>query len=242
MCVRRTGEVVLIRVNDIDFLDNTINARDDTTKNGIRNMYPIPDKISELASNHISKQRLKADDLVFKYKQRPYSDLFKKSINELIKENKIQIKTLYKEQEYRQHDNRTLLATVMNEKYSEDYIGKNVLSHANTSNIDRTYSTAILKSKRKILGEYWNLLQLTDTIDLLQNPAKYPETYYDGDKNSLKTERDDYIIFGYYKNTKLMFKIEIDKQDKPLKGVWYDEDGTENICTRASYLKFGFRK
>ncbi len=242
MCVRRTGEVVLIRVSDIDFFDNTINARVGTTKSGIRDMYPIPDKISALASKHISKQKLKASDLVFKYQQRAYSDLFIKLVNELIKENKIQTKTLYKKQEYRQHDNRTLLATVMNEKYSEDFIGKNVLSHKNTSSTDRTYSTAVLKSKRKILGEYWRLLQLTQTIDVLQNPAKHAETYYDGDKNSLKTERDDFIIFGYYKNTKLMFKIEIDKQDKPLKGVWYDEDGKENICTNAFYIKCGFRK
>lgn len=242
MCARRTGEVVLIRVSDIDFFDNTINARVGTTKSGSRDMYPIPDKISELASKHISKKKLKSNDLVFGYKQRAYSDLFIKLINELIKDNKIQTKTLYKKQEYRQHDNRTLLATVMNEKYSEDYIGKNVLSHKNTSSTDRTYSTAILKSKRKILGEYWDLLQLTQMSDMLQNPAKHIETYYGKDKNSLKTEKDDSIILGYYENTKIMFRIEVDKHDKPLNGVWYDENGEENICTNASYIKFGFRK
>lgn len=242
MCVRRTGEVVLIRIDDIDFLDNTINARVDTTKSGIRDMYPIPDEISKLALKHVSKYKLKSADLVFKYKQRAYSDLFKKLINELIKENKIQTKTLYKEQEYRQHDNRTLLATVMNEKYSEDFIGKNVLSHKNASSIDRKYSTAILKFKRKILGEYWDLLRAVDIIEVFQNPAKYIETYYDGDKNSLKTEKDGQTVFGYYKNTKLMFKVEIDEEDKPLKGVWYDENGKENVCTNASYKKFGFSK
>lgn len=242
MCVRRTGEVVLIKVDDIDFYDNTINARVDTTKNSARDMYPISIEISELASSYISKKKLKDGDFLFSYKQRVYSDLFKKLINELIDENKIQTKTLYQKYEYRQHDNRTLLATIMNETYSEDFIGKNVLSHKNISSVDRRYSTAILKSKRKILGEYWNILHHKDTTGIFENPLKNAETYYDGDKNSLKTERDGQTIFGYYKNTKLMFKIEVDKHDKPIKGVWYDETGEENICTNASYVKFGFNK
>jgi len=243
MCVRRTGEVNLISYSDIDNNDKTINARYDTTKTSIREMYPISEEITSLLQLHIEKKGLDKNDSIFSYKQRAYSDEFNRIMNDLIETNQVAIKSLYSKYPYGQHDHRTLIATLLNSKYSEDFIGKNILSHKKSSSSDRKYSKATLQFKRDILSEYWEILRgkvdKTSSSKLL-NPAMHNETYYNDDKYSLKSEINGNTVLGYYEDTKPMFNIEINEDFKPVKGVWYDENGVENICSNATYRKFGF--
>ena len=238
MACRRVGEVQQLKVSDFDIKSKIIISRIETTKQSTTENYPISEEIIDAFLEHTEKYNLKEDDNVFHYLERPYGESFNDLVSRVISDEKIMVTKIFS---FTQHDNRTLMGSIMNATYSQDFIGKHLLSHKNKG-VDGVYTPPGKEGKEKITQKYWAILRnetetKTKTKIIFEDPRNAIETFYDGGEP--KSYFDDNTIEGYFENSSLMYKIELDENKNPISGIWYDENGKEFKCTRATFLKFG---
>ena len=239
-CVRRTGEVFQLRVDD--FFTETVNARSETTKEKRQEQYPVSKEIVSAFNEHIKKNKLSNNDKVFLFKrQRPYADYFERMVNNLINEGTIKInKPIYDETRYTQHDNRSLLGVLLNRYFSEDMIGKNALSHSD-KNVDGGYTKANMENRKTVLSKWWAILRdetqtETSTTQTAIKPLEHEITKYASGNIKSYYDKDRGLLEGYYENSKPYYEILIE-DGKPKSGKWWDENDKQFICNRAFYLK-----
>lgn len=135
----RIGELLNLKISDINIENKTIQIRESKTENGIR-IIPINSKIFPLITKNISIYQeyfLERDNEPLNYK------MFLHSFKLLIKELRIQKHTI--------HDTRHTFATLLNNSNANSTSIVKLIGHSNFSTTENTYTHKDTEELRKAI-------------------------------------------------------------------------------------------
>jgi len=152
MCARRSGEILKLAYEDIDFTNNVVRVRAEITKTHVNEHYPLPIEVKEAL-----QPTAKSKGEIFSFWDTTFYENYKKNVVtksgvELLNGKKIT-----------SHDNRTFFLSIGRRKFDYELVDK-ALSHKHGT-IAEIYTAYEDNELKKVYDAYWELLRM-HTVNL----------------------------------------------------------------------------